>query len=62
MQAGVLIMDEKKTHICVTHNEEKTVIKISGEYELLGFFPEDATTNMVIILGRKGNEYGNKSI
>lgn len=55
-------MNEKKVYICVTHNEEKTVIKISGEYELLGFFPEDATTNMVIILGRKENEYGSKRV
>lgn len=46
-------MNKEQAYICIGYSNGKTIIKIDGEYELLGFFPEGAKSNMIVVLKRR---------
>lgn len=41
------------SHIIINHKKNNTLIEINGEYELVGFFPDDNSMNMVIVLRKR---------
>lgn len=48
--------------VAITHDDKNTILKINGDYEIIGFFPESKGMNMVIVLKRKDKKNGKKNI
>lgn len=55
-------MMSRNTRITVTYDDKNTILKINGDYEIIGFFPESKGMNMVVVLKRKDKKNGKKNI